>query len=306
MFGGSNTDTLTGFAVDPAGNMYAGGTTSSTDYPTTSGAMATANTPAGFGTAGFITKIDPTGANLVYSTYLPGNNVQQNGLAVDATGSAAVVGQVGEGGLAFPLINPIQSSTLNTPNAGFVVKMRPDGSAPLFSSYLGSFSTTLNAIALDELGNAFVTGASIAFPITEGESCPNLNSCGSNNSDAVVAKVQIGQACEVVASQFSVTRGPTRYINASQLFLQTVTVTNSGGAEAGPVNLVLTNLGSNASLANASGRTSCNSPGSPYVTVLASGTFAPGQSIQLQLEFSDPSKAGISYGTTVLAGAGQQ
>src|SRR6185369_15955035 len=58
----------------------------------------------------FVTKIDPSGANLIYSTFLGGSNTENGyGIAVDSVGSAYVAGQTCS--LDFPLTNPEQASS---------------------------------------------------------------------------------------------------------------------------------------------------------------------------------------------------
>src|SRR5439155_12173382 len=83
--GSSNFDEGFGIAVDAAGNAHVMGLTFSTDFPTTADAFQT--TLAGFIDA-FVTKLDPTGSALLYSTYLGciGSD-QGRGLAVDASGT---------------------------------------------------------------------------------------------------------------------------------------------------------------------------------------------------------------------------
>ena len=81
LLGGSNSDTPSSIAVDKTGNVYVAGATRSTDYPTTPGALQTTFGGAANGTDqpiftlgdGFVTKFDPTGTKLVYSTYLGGS-----------------------------------------------------------------------------------------------------------------------------------------------------------------------------------------------------------------------------------------
>ncbi len=83
-------------------------------------------------------------------------------------------------------------------------------------------------------------------------------------------------------------------------FVQTLTITNtSATALNGPLALELTGLSSNAALANQSSTTG----GNPYLDfVAAANALAPGQSVSVILEFSDPSRQSITYGTTVLQG----
>src|SRR5437660_7898279 len=88
LLGGSNDDRGFGIAVDAAGNAYVTGGTGSSDFPTTAGAF---QTTLGGSSDAFVTKLDPTGTALVYSTYLGGSSGDYaHGIAVDAAGSADV------------------------------------------------------------------------------------------------------------------------------------------------------------------------------------------------------------------------
>src|SRR5207244_10403011 len=89
--GGGAADGGTGIAVDAAGNAYVTGDTNSADFPTTAGAFQT--TSSG-GTDAFVTKLNPAGSALVYSTFLGGSSFDQgSGIAVDASGDAYVTGR---------------------------------------------------------------------------------------------------------------------------------------------------------------------------------------------------------------------
>jgi len=110
-----------------------------------------------------------------------------------------------------------------------------------------------------------------------------------------------------VSSQVTVSRSGFRLNRATNQFVQQVTLTNStGGPISGPMQLVIENLSSDATLANGSGVSACVAPGSPVVNVsLGSGnSLAAGASVILTLSFSDPSLGGITYGTAVIGGAG--
>ena len=79
----------TGIAVDSSGNAYVTGFTDSTNFPTANPLQAT----LGGSTDAFVTKLNPAGSALVYSTYLGGSNVDEGyGIAVDASGNAYVTG----------------------------------------------------------------------------------------------------------------------------------------------------------------------------------------------------------------------
>ena len=89
--GGDGTDTGEGIAVDADGNAYVTGTTGSTNFPTTFGAVQP-TFRGGFGDA-FVTKLDPGGSAVVYSTYLGGSGREEgSGIALDVHRNAYVTG----------------------------------------------------------------------------------------------------------------------------------------------------------------------------------------------------------------------
>ena len=88
--GGSDDDEGYGIAVDTSGNAYVTGYTHSSDFPTTAGAF---QTTYGGDRDAFVTKLNPTGSGLVYSTYLGGSDCDFGvGIAVDTSGNAYVTG----------------------------------------------------------------------------------------------------------------------------------------------------------------------------------------------------------------------
>jgi hypothetical protein len=94
--GGSSADIGFGIAVDAACDAYVTGYTGSTDFPTTAGAFQTTN----YGIAdAFVTKLNPAGSGLLYSTYLGGSSSDiGQGIAVDAAGDAYVSGYMWDAG----------------------------------------------------------------------------------------------------------------------------------------------------------------------------------------------------------------
>src|SRR5437660_12099220 len=164
LLGGSNDDRGFGIAVDAAGDGYVTGGTGSSDFPTTAGAF---QTTLGGGSDAFVTKLDPTGTALVYSTYLGGSSGDfANGIAVDATGSAYVTGSTLSAD--FPTTPGAAQTTFGGGLVdAFVTKLNPTASALCYSTYLGgnSFDHGIG-IAVDAAGNAYVTGdtASTNFP----------------------------------------------------------------------------------------------------------------------------------------------
>lgn len=165
--GGSGTDNGYGIAVDSSGNAYVTGVTFSTDFPTTPGAFETACNGGGdcaYGDA-FVTKLNPSGSALVYSTFLGGSNMDTGyGIAVDSSGNAYVTGQT------FSSDFPVTPGAFQTtPGEAFVTKLNSSGSALAYSTYLGGDGAGFR-VAVDSLGSAYVTGAtgSTNFPVTPG------------------------------------------------------------------------------------------------------------------------------------------
>jgi hypothetical protein len=184
--GGSGGDGSFGIAVDGTGNAYITGSTGSTDFPTTPGAFQP--TLAGVDDA-FVTKLDPTGSTLVYSTYLGGSGVDEGrGIAVDGTGNAYVAGRTDSEDF------PTTTGT-GPPGNGdaFVTKLNPTGSGLVYSTYLGgNLGDAGVGIAVDVFEDAYVTGitGSTDFPTTPGAFQPTLAGAG----DAFVAKITEAEA----------------------------------------------------------------------------------------------------------------
>jgi hypothetical protein len=182
--GGSSVDQGSGIAVDATGNAYVTGLTSSIDFPTTLGAFQT--TYAGNQDA-FVTKLNPAGSALVYSTYLGGSNFDQAaGIAVDATGNAYVTGYTASAN--FPTTFGAFQTTLSAFIDAFVTKVNPTGIALVYSTYLGGNQNDLGSgIAVDATGNAYVTGytGSTNFPTTLGA----FQTASAGNADAFVTKI---------------------------------------------------------------------------------------------------------------------
>ena len=131
--------------------------------------------------------IDPV--ILVYSGFLGGSGDDRgNAIAVDSDGSAYVTGETNSTQLNFPTaVGPDVSQ--NGGLDAFVAKVDPTGSQLLYAGFIGgSGNDRGNAIAVDSLGNAYITGETnstqTTFPVTAG---PDLTHNGL--SDAFVAKV---------------------------------------------------------------------------------------------------------------------
>ena len=162
LLGGWGDDTGHGIAIGPGGEIYVAGTTSSPDHPLES--------PLQAGLAGqedvFISKFDPTGRTLLYSTYLGGSGKDELAeLRLDVAGRIVVAGMTQSDD--FPTANPIQTVRAGMID-GFVARLTPDGSMLDRSTYLGGAQDDrLQGLSVDGASAIYVTGltASTDFPL---------------------------------------------------------------------------------------------------------------------------------------------
>ena len=150
-----STEAGTGIAVDATGAAYVTGATSSTDFPVTAGALQTTN--LGGGDDAFVSKLNPAGSALVYSTYLGGSSVDfATGIAVDFVGNAYVTGYTAS--YDFLSLRALQPGNAG-PYDAFLSKLNPAGTGLVFSTYLGGTASDAgNAVAVDSLANVYVAG----------------------------------------------------------------------------------------------------------------------------------------------------
>jgi len=182
--GGDDGDTGLGVAVDSAGSAYVTGATASADFPTANALQSAIGGSVDI----FVTKLTATGSALIYSTYLGGNGFEVGrGIALESTGNAYLTGSTQS--INFPTVNAFQS-TFGPPHGdAFVTKLNAAGSALVYSSSLGgNDSDNAFGIAVDSIGNAYVTGdtASTCFPTTTGAFDTSLSLGGV---DAFITKV---------------------------------------------------------------------------------------------------------------------
>ena len=168
--GGSGSDKGKSLVVDSAGNAIVTGETYSSNFPLQGALQAS----SGGNSDVFVSKLNPAGSALVYSTYLGGSGYDLGkSLAVDSAGNAHVTGSTASPN--FPIRIPFQFFNAGGSDA-FVLKITSTGSA-VHSTYLGGQGDDSgNAIALDSTGTGiYVTGSSsnnysdmMEFPTTAG------------------------------------------------------------------------------------------------------------------------------------------
>ena len=191
--GGSQKNKLSRIAIDAAGNAYVAGYTSSGDFPAAPTPMAMTFGGGAQARGAFVAKIDPSGSNLLYSTYLSGGaDEEATGLAVDNSGNVYIAGNTHS--TDFPTRNAFQSTcATRTPAAtcssAFLTKIGAAGNSLAFSTYLGgSGADSARSLAVDVSGNAYLAGVTSSpdFPVTAGAAQAKCG--GTCRQNAFIAK----------------------------------------------------------------------------------------------------------------------
>ena len=229
--GRQHFDSPVGIAVDAAGDAYVAGQTESFDFPVTnasvcapqgynanpiSGQCAAAirsgcGDPSNGGdTSGFITKLNPAGSALLWSTFIGGTGGDYiNAMALDSSGNVYVAAttssEPGYGDLYCPNIQtnfPWQTTVgaylkadppqgWQTPTHSAFSKLSADGSTLMYSTLFGAPRTSsgsrayFTSIAVDSAGKAYIGGATDvpSFPITAGAYQTVCPGCLNNNNE---------------------------------------------------------------------------------------------------------------------------
>jgi hypothetical protein len=194
-----------GIAVDSSGSAYITGTAySDGTFPVTTPNLCDPGTYGWSCSYGFVTKFNPTGTGLAYSTFLPVNNyANPQSITLDAQDNAYVLSSVYNGSMT--ALNPIEGFT--NQNDLLITEVDPTGSIQLFSTYLGgNGNDSPGGIAVDASGSIYVAGYtdSSDFPVTAAA----LQNTLGGNTDAFVAKIGTTDAPAVAISpslvQFSI------------------------------------------------------------------------------------------------------
>ncbi len=190
--GGTRDDSGATVALAQDGSIIVAGCTLSQDFPTTPGSLQPNFTLPYLGVEeGFITRLDPTGSRLIFSTFLGGS--LQDGVTSVAVDSAAVVTATGFFAGSFPLTPGAFNSS--SPGKGgsdsFVSRMDPLGSKLFYSTSLsGSSGDSALGLAMSPTGRVTVCGETLSpdYPVT-----PDAfrNRYTGGNSEAVVTTLDL-------------------------------------------------------------------------------------------------------------------
>jgi hypothetical protein len=188
--GGASSDEAFGIVTDGASDSYVTGVTASADFPVTPRAFSDHNNG---GDDAFVTKLSAE-MGLVYSTYL-GGAADDNGRGIDVDGSgqssrgnAFVTGTTSS--LDFPVTpDAFQGTYRGGRSDAFVTELNLDGSAPVYSTYLGGGQRDSGRAVIVRGGDAYVTGftTSFNFPTTPGAYDPTFN----GNRDVFVTRFDL-------------------------------------------------------------------------------------------------------------------
>ncbi len=170
LIGGTKREHHSGITVDEAGYIYIAGGTHSSDFPVTEGSYDTSfNGEGEWAGDVFVTKLNPTGTDIIFSTFIGGEveeTVGSGGIKVDSKGNIIVVGTTKS--IDFPLTKGSIDTKDNM--HGFLSKFSPDGEKLLFSTFFGSSQGEgITSVAFDDKDNIYIVGATFTanLPVSD-------------------------------------------------------------------------------------------------------------------------------------------
>ncbi len=183
--GGGLNDVGNGIALDQAGDAYIVGSTNSLNFPTQNGIQSYQGTN---NTNAFVTKLNPQGTGLIFSTYLGGAvSDQGNGIAVDSQGFAYVTGTTASSN--FPTTPGSLQPQFSGGTDAFVARFSPTGSL-IYSTFLGGSAADQGlAIAVDSNSLAYVTGVTFSSNLPTTANAYSTTYTGGANGTAFLSVV---------------------------------------------------------------------------------------------------------------------
>lgn len=198
--GGVNKENGFGIVADSQGNAYITGDTESLNFPVVNAFQSQCNSRPFQETVvcadAFVTKLDTNTSAIVYSTYLGGDGDGRTGheevglsIALDDFGRAYVTGSTRS--IDFPVINAIQSTFGGGTGDTFVTKFDAQGTALVFSTFLGGGDEEVGLSVKVNRGNIYVGGAtrSSNFPLVN----PIQSGFGGGTFDAFLVRIFEGE-----------------------------------------------------------------------------------------------------------------
>lgn len=292
--GGSGTDIAWGVHSDSSGNAYLAGQTSSPNFPTTSGAIQTTCAGGCAHNNAFVSKLNPTGTTLGYSTFLGGTGETETfAMTVDGTGDAYVTGRTNSADFH---VTPGAFSVKNQGSFDAIVSvLNPTGTSLLYSTYLGGNASD-NGLGIAVTGRTFyLVGRTFSpnFPTTPKVFDSTCNSCAANEA-AFVAKFVTGDQVWPMALNFG---NATVGVTSSPLVTK---FTNSGSAAVGITGVTIS--GTNA--ADFKENNTCGSSLAAGASCSISVTVNPASTGPFSASLSITDAAANSPQTVLLSGTG--
>jgi len=186
--GGFQSDRISGIVLDADGNMYVTGQTQNNAFPVTVGAY---DETYNGGEDGFVTKLNPAGSALVYSTFFGGQGKDQPFAIRLASDSSPIIAGETFSGTTFP----VRNSLVGTSGQIFVTRFNSDATSLVYSTILGQGGAY--GLAVDGNSSAYITGHTTNVIVTpdsfqSGHGATDLTSSSSSAKDAFVLKLATG------------------------------------------------------------------------------------------------------------------
>jgi len=166
--GGDLTENGIGIVIDSSDNVYVAGSTSSGNFPVTTGVIQEIRGGTSTDSDAFIAKYDSVGVK-AFATYFGGSsNDFANDITIDSNGNIYITGETNSDSGSFPVTTGAFQNTKASSSDAFVAKINNDGTTLAYSTYIGGgLSDAGNGIRVDSDGNATITGAtnSADFPL---------------------------------------------------------------------------------------------------------------------------------------------